>query len=245
MTRPRIEFFTDHEGLLEFPPVPASKVLPEWFKKMAPSIELPPGSSSFPFGVSKALKLSNVNATIRRCPGVISYLSEGYIIPLWSDFLVQIRGKTVYCAGSNELAKASPHSKDMQYSTMPLPEGYLPDSVKFLNPWKVKTPPGWSVLLSQPFYHFEQRFTAVPGVVDSDVYHHIHVNTFFRKGDLDHQLKMGMPFVHIMPFQRNALEPEVRVMNDADRKRMQRLDFRAKRFFGKNASIRGLIDSDE
>jgi len=71
------------------------------------------------------------------------------------------------------------------------------------------------------------------------------VNTFFRKGDLDHQLKMGMPFVHVMPFQRSALEPEVRVMNDADKKRMKRLDFKAKRFFGKNASIRGLLDSED
>jgi|GEM_PF-2729388 len=244
MPRPKIEFFTDHEELLEFPPVAARKALPDWFKQMSPSIELPPGSSRFPFGISKALRLSNVNATIRRCPGVISYLSEGYLIPLWSDFLVQIRGKTVYCAGSNELAKASPHSKEMQYNTMPLPDDYLEDSVKFLNPWKVRTPPGWSVLLSQPFFHFEQRFTAVSGVVDSDVYHHIHINTFFRKGDKDHQLKMGMPFIHVLPFQRNALEPEVRAMTEADKKRMSRLDFKAKRFFGKNASIRGIGDSE-
>jgi hypothetical protein len=245
MARPKIEFFTDHEELLDFAPVPARKVLPDWFKQMSPAIDLPPGKSRFPFGLSRALRLSNVNATIRRCPGVISYLSEGYLIPLWSDFLVQIRGEQVYCVGSNELAHASPHSKQMQYTTMPLPEGYLEDSVKFTNPWKVRTAPGWSVLLSQPFYHFEQRFTAVPGVVDSDVYHHIHVNTFFRKGDTDHQLKMGMPFVHVMPFERQALDYDVRVMTDADRKCMKRLDFKAKRFFGKNAAIRGLADTED
>ena len=245
MPRPKIEFFTENENLLEFSPVPARKVLPEWFKEMSPTIELPPGSTRFPFGISKMLRLSNVNATIRRCPGIISYLSEGYLVPLWADFLVQIRGKTVYCAGSNELAHASPHSKDLQYNTMPLPDSYLQDSVKFINPWKVRTPPGWSVLLSQPFYHFEQRFTVAPGVIDADVYHHMHVNTFFRKGDMDHQLKMGMPFVHVMPFQRGAMELEVRVMNEADKKRMKRLDFAGKRFFGKNAAIRGTADSED
>lgn len=242
--QPKIEFFTDNDDLLDFPPIPARKALPEWFKDLAPAIDLPPGKSKFPFGLSKALRLSNVNATIRRCPGIISYLSEGYLIPLWADFLVQIRGQTVYCVGSNELAHASPHSKEMQYSTMPLPDTYLQDSVKFTNPWKVRTPPGWSVMLSQPFYQFESRFTVVPGVVDADVYHHIHVNTFFRKGDTDHQLKMGMPFVHVMPFQRNVLEPEVRAMTDEDRRRMKRLDFKAKRFFGKNAAIRGLGDEE-
>ncbi len=245
MSRPKVEFFTEHEELLDFPPIAARKALPEWFRQMAPSIDLPPSNTRFPFGLSKALRLSNVNATIRRCPGIISYLSEGYLIPLWTDFLVQVRGKTVYAVGSNELAHASPHSKQMQYDTMPLPDDYLADSVKFTNPWKVRTPPGWSVLLSQPFYHFEQRFTVVPGVVDADAYHHIHVNTFFRKGDRDHQLKMGMPFVHVLPFQRSQLELEVRAMTDADRKRMKRLDFKAKRFFGKNAAIRGLADSED
>lgn len=245
MTRHRIEFFTENENLLDFPPFPAKKAAPDWFKQMEPSIELPPGSARFPFGISKLLRLSNINATIKRCPGVISYLSEGYLVPLWADFLVQIRGDTVYCAGSNDLAHASPHSKDMQYNTMPLPDDYLKDSVKFINPWKVRTPPGWSVLLSQPFYHFEQRFTVIPGVIDADVYHHMHVNTFFRKGNRDHQLKMGMPFVHVLPFQRSVLEPEVRVMTEADKKRLKRLDFRGKRFFGKNASIRGMADSED
>ena len=245
MAVPKIEFFTEHEVLLDHGPIPARKALPDWFKQMAPSIDLPPSKSSFPFGLSKKLRLSNVNATIRRCPGVISYLSEGYLLPLWSDFIVQVRGETVYCAGSNEFAHASPHSKDMQYSTMPLPEGYLKDSIKFTNPWKVRTPPGWSVLLSQPFYHFENRFTAVPGVVDADSYHHIHVNTFFRRGDADHKLHLGMPFVHIMPFQRSQLESEVRVMNEEDKKRMAKLDFESKRFFGKNAAIRGLSDPED
>lgn len=245
MSSGKIEFFTDHEPLLDYSPIPARKLLPDWFKRMEPAIDLPPGKSRFPFGLSKKLRLSNVNATIRRCPGIISYLSEGYILPLWSDFVVQVRGETVYCAGSNELAHASPHSKEMQYSTMPLPSGYLKDSIKFTNPWKVRTPPGWSIQISQPFYHFEDRFTVIPGVVDADSYHHIHVNTFFRKGDADHKLTMGMPFVHIMPFERSALDMEVRLMTEHDQKRMAKLDFQAKRFFGKNKAIRGLSDGED
>ncbi|HKX56243.1 MAG TPA: hypothetical protein VJN01_09080, partial [Xanthomonadales bacterium] len=61
----------------------------------------------------------------------------------------------------------------------------------------------------------------------------------------DHQLKMGMPFVHIMPFQRSVLELEVRASTEADRQRLKKLDFKAKRFFGKNAAIRGLSDAED
>lgn len=94
MAKSRIEFFTDNENLLDFAPQAARKCLPDWFKQMAPSIDLPAGQSRLPFGLSKALPLSNLNATIRRCPGGISCLSEGFIIPLWADFLVQVRAST-------------------------------------------------------------------------------------------------------------------------------------------------------
>lgn len=243
--KPVIEFFTEHEELLDYPPVPAGKMFPDWFKQMAPSIALPPGQKRFPFGLSDRLRISNVNATIKRCPGLLSYLAEGYLVPLWSDFVVQIRGDKLYVEASNDFGSVSLHSKHHQYDRMPLPDGYVPDSVKFVNPWKVKTPKGWSVMLSAPFYHLEDRYLVATGVVDSDVYHHIHVNTFFRKRDADHQLKLGTPFVHVMPFQRSATDLQVRHATDDDRKRMKRLDFRGKRFFGKNQSIREGMGEDD
>lgn len=238
MARPLVEFFTEHEALLDYPPVPARTAYPDWFKRMAPSIDLPPSAKRFPFGLSSKLRLSNVNATIRRCPGLVSYLAEGYLVPLWSDFIVQVRGGKLYVEGSNELGSVSLHSKQHQYEHMPLPDDYLPDSVKFTNPWKVKTPKGWSVMVSAPFYHMEDRYLVATGVVDSDSYHHIHVNTFFKRRDADHTLRLGTPFVHVIPFQRQATDLEVRAMTEQDRQRMQKLDFRGKRFFGKQAAIR-------
>ena len=48
MASPKIEFLTDNEQLLEYTPVPARKVLPDWFRQMSPSIDLPPGKGRFP-----------------------------------------------------------------------------------------------------------------------------------------------------------------------------------------------------
>jgi len=239
MSQPKIEFFTEVEPLLRYPPVRAAKAMPDWFRRMEPAIELPPSASEWPFGVSKDLRLSNVNATIKRCPGVLSFLAEGYIVPLWTDYIVQVRGETIYAHGANpKLARVGTHSKKHQYADMPLPEGYVTDAVKFINPWKVRTPPGWSVLVSAPFYQFDDRFLVVPGVIDADVYHHMHVNTLFRRVNADHKLPMGMPFIHLLPFQRGALEHEVRLATEADRKRLEQLDFEGQRFFGKNQAIR-------
>ncbi|TQV75437.1 hypothetical protein FLL45_10980 [Aliikangiella marina] len=233
----KIEFFTDFEGLLDTPPQPANRFYPDWFKKTAASHSIPP-TQKFPLGISEALGLSNVNVTVRRCPGIISLLSEGYIVPLWSDHVVQVRPNTINAFAANHSGGISLHSQQNQYKTMPLPEGYYPDAVKFTNPWKVVTPKGWSVLVMAPFYQFENRFQVLPGVVDADSYHHIHVNTLFKSAPADHQLKMGMPFIQVIPFERKALEMEVRHSTDQDKKRIENLRFKMDKFFAKNKAIK-------
>lgn len=234
----KIEFFTEVPELLGQSPIPASKFYPAWFKSMPPSHDVPV-SKGFPFGLANSLRLSNVNATIRRCPGVISYLATGWIIPLWSDFVVQVRQNTIYAFGSNETAYVSMHSREKHFHTMPEMSGYYPEPLKFTNPWKVITPPGYSILLCAPFYHFEERFTVVPGVIDSDTYHHMHVNTFFKNTVGDYELKMEMPFVQVIPFARDTLGAEVREATSSDKERLRKLKFQSDRFFRKNKAIQG------
>jgi hypothetical protein len=41
-----------------------------------------------------------------------------------------------------------------------------------------------------------------------------------------------------------VLELEVRASTEADKQRLKKLDFKSKRFFGKNAAIRGLGDDE-
>ena len=43
------------------------------------------------------------------------------------------------------------------------------DFPKWVNPYVIKTPPGYSVLITQPF-HRESVFTILPGIVDTDKY---------------------------------------------------------------------------
>lgn len=234
---PKIEFFTDYEELLPYAPKPAGLVIPDWFKQMESAHAIQP-NNKYPFGLDKALSLSNVNATIKRCPGVLSYLTQGYIVPLWSDFVVQVRDDTVYAFGSNETASVSLHGRHIHFDKMPASTDFYKDSLKFVNPWKIKTPHGWSALILEPFFHREERFKVIPGVVDSDTYHHIHVNTFFKKTKADHQLRMGMPFIQVIPFERKKTEYEVRLSTEEDKKTLKNLRFRSDKFFKKNQSMK-------
>jgi hypothetical protein len=71
-----IKFHTKKELLDIIPhPVPASKAMPEWFKKIKPAIE---GSDKVDAG------------TIKRCIPVLDAVSQGYIIKLWADLQVKV-----------------------------------------------------------------------------------------------------------------------------------------------------------
>ena len=76
--RPYIKFRyrKDLEGLSK--PQPAIKLLPDWYKKLSRTIK----------GNHK-----NSNGTVKRCIPVLEACGNGYIIPAWCDFTINIKVK--------------------------------------------------------------------------------------------------------------------------------------------------------
>ena len=88
-----IEFKTDIRGLEEYAPVkPAKFFLPQWFKGMDEYITSPghheKGKRGY-FGKSKDTAIKWSGGTVKRCPAIVDLLTEGFIIPMWADFLIQ------------------------------------------------------------------------------------------------------------------------------------------------------------
>ena len=88
-----IEFKTDLEGLEEFAPVkPAKFFIPQWFKDMNDYIEHDAvgnhGEKDY-FGKKKETAIKWTSGTVKRCPAIVDLLTEGFIIPMWADFLIQ------------------------------------------------------------------------------------------------------------------------------------------------------------
>ena len=48
-------------------------------------------------------------------------------------------------------------------------EGKKKSYFKISLPWRIKTPPGYSCLFMQPYYHFEKEFALLPAIIDTDV----------------------------------------------------------------------------
>jgi len=88
-----IEFSTDVEGLERVAPVQKSThFTPQWFKEMKdyiPQQPTPDGSVPGRYGKSEETSKKWSSGTVKRCPAIIDLITEGFIIPMWCDFLLQ------------------------------------------------------------------------------------------------------------------------------------------------------------
>jgi|DEB0MinimDraft_10_1074344.scaffolds.fasta_scaffold01125_4 hypothetical protein len=73
--------------------------------------------------------------------------------------------------------------------------------VKIVNPWQLKTAPGWSCMVLPVYWEGRRNWTIMPGVVHTDFYHHVNwVLNIYE--DEDFTIPYGQPIVHIIPFPR-------------------------------------------
>lgn len=214
-----IIFKTDIIGLEKVAPVkPTKHFLPFWFKDMVDAHEKPANPDGPPnrFGKKGDILKKYHQGTVKRCPAIVDLLSEGFIIPMWCDFLIQ-RNKTLLEYDNKNFPYGIDFHVKEQIYNWPLKKTDFPEGVKFNNPWRIYTPPGYSVLFTQPTYQFEKRFTVLPGIVETDKYHHINFPTIWHTTK-DAIIDRGTPFIQVIPFKRDSWNLDVDQMNDKDLK---------------------------
>lgn len=182
--------------------------IPEWFKKLEHSPDA---------------------ITIKGCMPFLETLTTGYLLRLPQDFHLKHN-----CINNNDLRESS-----MNTASIPISEVNLNDNFnkkahptqqlkgsplikknlnfefnKILNPWKIKTPPGYSCLFVPPLNNSDDRFSIIPGIVHTDKYK-LEINfPFCVNGDkypvLNTILKNGTPYVQVIPFKRESWKMEIK-----------------------------------
>jgi hypothetical protein len=175
-----------------FKPVPAVSVLPEWFKRMTTNDS---DDQNLP--------------TVKQCKGVWDILSSGYMI-LWPFDVEIFKNEN----GKLDIIKSRSMNKEGFY---PHPHRQL-EGINDINiesqehgiqkihtPYRIKTPPGTSMLMMQPPYRPDLRTTVMPGMIDTDKYYG-ELNVLFLLNDFSGRkkikIKSGTPLAQIIPFVR-------------------------------------------
>ena len=158
MDKYKIENSTDDFWL---PPIPVMKRIPEWYKKM----------------VSYNQDLIN-QPTIKKCPPVLEIYRHGYYILNSVDISIkQMTGPNGFDSFIYEYPPnysgptlINEHGR-VQVHKVPLIDKWKSNHAnKYNNPWLIKTPPGYSCLFVSPLNNSDDRFTILPGIVDTDKY---------------------------------------------------------------------------
>ena len=206
-----IEFFA-HAATVKtlLPPIPAAKAIPEWWIKAEREVK----------GSGEAIWAQGDNLTFKGCQPFTDVLRTGYIIPLWQDIRYadtrehpdhELRVSVNWGRGQNVAsgdeggiaveAKGWDSWREIEGVENNLIEG---TSFSFVNPWVIRTPPGYSCLFTAPLNSEDNRIRLFSGIVNTDTYFNS-VNFFFgfRKDiELPGVLKRGMPLVQVIPFKR-------------------------------------------
>jgi hypothetical protein len=187
--------FTNTTGIDIEQPQPASKFIPDWYKNMESYI----GGEKKPNGNGKG------EATIKRCMPVFDAMTAGYIITSPADVHVSIREDKQYFEWASlgliqfhDIIQAPEHPSHNQHAYP-----------KWINPWAIKTPKGYSTLFVQPM-HRESVFTILPGIVDTDIYT-ASVNFPFVVNDPNFEglIPKGTPIAQVIPFKRDDWKMEI------------------------------------
>lgn len=196
----RIEFLTLPDQMGRFPhPYPASKAVPDWIKAM------PMDRGGGP--------------TLKRCPPFLEAMTAGYIIPAPADVQFEVSPD----------AKMSWQSRDKvigghfgsQFQGAPFGNELV---LKFINPWVIRTPPGYSTLITAPFNRFHMPFVALSGIVETESYYrevHLPMICTMRPGTR-FLLARGTPLVQVIPFRREKWTSEALPLDEAQRNEAER-----------------------
>tara|TARA_B100000035_G_scaffold110211_2_gene93577 strand:+ start:567 stop:1295 length:729 start_codon:yes stop_codon:yes gene_type:complete len=197
----------DYLNLKENYPQPIKLHIPSWFKKLEHSPD---------------------NLTIKGCIPFLETMTTGYVLTLPQDFHLQhnvfkdgklisrfvpsVRDRNMFNLNFQENPELHPTD---QVGDSPFVKKNLNFPInKILNPWTIKTPPGYSCLFTAPLNNTDDRFSIIAGIVNTDTFE-IKINfPFIVNGDkypvLDTILKQGTPYVQVIPFKRNDWKMKIK-----------------------------------
>jgi len=176
-------------------PYPASKLIPDWWKNSQSSFKHPNNTN---FNIS----------TFKRCMPILDVLSAGYIIPLHADIEVVSNNNDPLITWSYYKPVVEQHMEG-KVTGIEIPEGYSESIFKYLTNWIIKTPPGYSVLITHPFGYKNLPFYSYSGIADSDTFHGDINTPFVLKENFSGVIPKGTPMMQVIPFKREDWKSEV------------------------------------
>ena len=180
------------EEVAEFP-TPSIKNLPGWYKNMPSFTEK-----------NIEYKDGSVNETMKKCIPVLDSISSGYVIKTWTDVAFN-KDSVTWSVTDTAGVKAVEGHDIRQIPGYPVSSNYRKEVFKWINPWKITTPKGYSTMFVTPIGH-NLPFKLIDGIVDTDVFPLTINFPFFINNNFSGIVPHGTPMVQLIPFKRDSFK---------------------------------------
>jgi len=216
-----IEFSTqeDYLELKEDYPTPSKLIIPDWYKELNHTVD---------------------QRTVKGCIPFLDALTAGYVLKMPQDLAIKHnikdengeRAVAQKAAAAEDFAAGSVKSLNMNKNEVSIHEvhqlgncpfneqnQFLPYH-KIINPWKIKTPSGYSCLFVPILNNNDDRFFPISAIVDTDTFPNevnfpIVINGY-KYPVLDTIIKKGTPYVQVIPFKRENWKMKIKKTTTKD-----------------------------
>lgn len=182
------------EGIAKIP-APAKQYIAQWYKDTPThdTIDKRAGSNTF-----------------KSCMPFLDAFTSGYIFELWTDLEVKnINGKIEMKWARNDYDLIEIRDNVTSLNNIPSRPHHHALKFAFKSPLAIKTPPGYSVLISAPFNRLDLPLKPLIGIVDTDKNPlHSGLIPFEMALDFEGIVKKGTPLMQILPFKRDKWKSE-------------------------------------
>jgi hypothetical protein len=177
-----------------YEPKPASKCIPNWYQD----------TNSYIDNKKSVFSHASSSSTIKKCLPVFDSLTAGYILFTQVDvWVTQKEGGQEYTWSAqnalnfHDINQANLYPDFVEHDPIP----------KFMNPYIVETPVGWSSLFVPPMHNPNPHFTILPAIVDTDKNKSL-INFVFKLNNSDYEglIPAGTPMVQVIPIKRDNWE---------------------------------------
>ena len=172
MNKPEIQFISLIPGIEEtMPVIPVSKHQYGWIKTAGERAK----------ERNKNKSINNLNTL--KCPAILQFRNKGFILRAPYDMTLKIHSDIEYSwqtpYDTRELlygdvekweAPITHHETQLMYDFMSTwPKDTMKIILKLNLPWTIRISKDYDVLMTDPFYKDDDRFTVCPGVFESDM----------------------------------------------------------------------------
>lgn len=192
-------------------PKPVSKFIPDWWKEMKT--------------VSNVASIDNIEAgNAKICPSFADYFSHGYMMPMWTDTIIYYDSKSESYRWRTASEKFSwSYHANKQYLNE-VDHRFFGKKSYFIFktecPWIVLSKEKYLMYQLPAYYHFNEDYSAVPGVRDISVYPVMNIQIAIHSDKKEILIERGTPIAHFIPFKKESISVDVRQATIEDEKKI-------------------------